>query len=334
MSTARSRPSGRILVVDDEPEICQLLTDALGASGMEVTSATCGAEAVHAARSSPPDLVVADLRLGDCDGVELMDRLRKDLGEIPVVIISGHGSAASFSEASRLRPVELLNKPIDLERLRQAVRSELERLAERRQLHRRYERHKALARDADQRRRKAYQALATTCTELTATCRDLQGRMDRQEALIRYQGELLSCTHPDDAFSRFFRLFVQRSGPVFGLALLCDENAELQMVGRFGVPIPDGENLCRTLAMSAVNCVLERPEIRLLDAQDEPDMFPSHIHKLLIGVTLLLVPLMAGPSQLIGLVLLYRKGEQPFTEDDVALAAMIAPATATSVQKA
>ena len=57
-----------------------------------------------------------------------------------------------------------------------------------------------------------------------------------------------------------------------------------------------------------------------------------HLHKLLVGVTIMTVPLMIGPGELIGLAVLYRKGEQPFTEDDVRMAELIAPATAAAVR--
>jgi FixJ family two-component response regulator len=319
--------------VDDEPGVCQALADALDGPGLKAIGATSGAEALDAARDRRPDVIVADLRLGDCTGLELIDRLRGELGDIPAVIVSGHGSAAAFADASSRRPVELFNKPVDPDRLRKTVRSELERLQRRRRRHDRQRRFRTLVRRAARRRKETHDGLAAACAELTATCRQLQGRLDRQEALIRYQAELVSCANEDDTFSRLFRLFVQRTGPVFGVALLCDEKAELQMVGRFGVPVPDGANFCRTLAMATVDTVLERPQTRVLDAQDHLHLFPSHIHRMLVGVTLLLVPLMVGPGQLIGLAVLYRKGEQPFTNDDVALADMVAPSTAAAAQR-
>lgn len=325
MSDATRQPA-RVLVVDDEPEACAALVAALSGPGLEATGAISADGALRAAGQAPPDIVVTDLRLDGCTGVELIERLRADLGELPVVIVSGYGSAGAYSEASRVRPVELLNKPVDLERLRQAVRSGLAR-------RRRHDRFRDRLRRSTRRRRKAHDALSATCTDLGATCRDLQDRLARQSALIRYQAELMDCAGEDDTFARFFRLFVQRSGPVFGVALLCDENAELQMVGRFGVPVPDGPNFSQTLAMCMVNTVLERPEVAVVDAQEALHVFPPHLHRLLIGVTLLLVPLMVAPGQLIGLAVLYRKGEQPFTDDDLALAKMIAPATAAAAQK-
>ncbi|KKK66989.1 hypothetical protein LCGC14_2958570 [marine sediment metagenome] len=174
--------------------------------------------------------------------------------------------------------------------------------------------------------------MAATCDELTATCRGLQDRVDRQHALIRYQTDLLGSANEDDTFAQLFRLFVHRTGPVFGVAMLCDEDAELQIVGRFGVPVPDGVEFCRSLAMAGVDTVLESPDVHVIDAMDHIGMFPQNIQKLLVGVTVMLVPLMIDPGRMIGLVALYRKGEQPFTEDDVGMARLISAPTAAAVQ--
>ncbi|KKL25575.1 hypothetical protein LCGC14_2403910, partial [marine sediment metagenome] len=110
MNTKLSRP-GRVLIVDDEPDICEALTLALAAEGLAVTSAGSGAEARESARNDRPDLLVTDMMLPDCTGLELIRTLRDDFAELPVVIITGFGDAATFSEASKTHPVELLNKP-------------------------------------------------------------------------------------------------------------------------------------------------------------------------------------------------------------------------------
>ena len=80
--------------------------------------------------------------------------------------------------------------------------------------------------------------------------------------------------------------------------------------------------------------ILEQPEVTVLDATENLHIFPEHLHRMLVGVTLMVVPLPIAEDHLIGTVVLYRKGEQPFTADDVALAQMIAPATAAAVQRA
>jgi DNA-binding response OmpR family regulator len=322
-----------VLVVDDEAEICCLLTDALHQAGLEVASASTPEQALRAARLRPPDLVIADIRLGGESGLTTIDRLRERLGDLPVIVITGCQDPEGLFEASRRRPVELLSKPIDLDRLVQLVWGELRRQEQYRRIQRRHLRLRELARRLGRRRRQALKTLSRTCADLTATCRGLKTAMDRQQVLAGYQTDLLGCSNEDGIFRRLFRLFIERTGPVFGVAMLCDENAELQMVGRFGVPLPDGVSFCQHLAQAVTSVALERPEIQTLDATDNLNLFPPALHRFLPGVNLLVVPLMAGEGQMIGLAVLYRKGEQPFTEDDLALAGMVAPPTAAAVQK-
>src|SRR5205085_2268714 len=66
----------QVLVVDDEPNILELLSAALRLSGFAVTAADCGAAAVAAARESRPDIVVLDVMLPDIDGFEVARQLR------------------------------------------------------------------------------------------------------------------------------------------------------------------------------------------------------------------------------------------------------------------
>jgi DNA-binding response OmpR family regulator len=332
MTKKASRPA-YVLVVDDEPAICSLLTDTLRSTGLEVAGVTTAQEAMYVSARQTPDLVIADMRLGDGSGLDLIDRLRASLGDVPAVIITGQGDMQSMSDASRRRPVEVLAKPLDLGRLCQTVQDELRRQDKYRRVQTRQRRLRELTRNVTRQRRRTYQALCTTCTDLTTTCRKLQGQMDRQESLISYQTDLLACASEDDIFRRLFRAFVDRSGAVHGVALLCDENAELQIVGRFGVPSPDGVAFCQALTGAVVPGVLERPEVRAFDAYENLQLFPETLHRSLVGVSLLIIPLLIGQGQLIGLVTLYRKGEQPFTDDDVALAELVAPATAAAVQK-
>ncbi len=323
----------RVLVVDDEPEICGLMVERLHAAGLETVGAATAAEAAAAAAQRRPDMLVTDIRLPDETGLELIRRLRRDNPDLPAVIITGCGDVQTLTEASRLRPVEILTKPFDVDRLGQIVRDELGRQDNYRRVQRRTRRLRDLARRIGRQRRRAYKTLCATCADLATDCRDLQSRLERQRMLSQFQTDLLGCTTEDDIFLRLFRLFVKRTGPVFGAAMLCDENAELQLVGRFGVPVPDGVNFCQDLALAALPWILEHPEVTVIDAYDELHIFPEHLHRMLIGVTLMVVPLMVGEGKMIGLVVLYRKGEQPFTEDDVSVANLIATPTAAASQK-
>jgi two-component system OmpR family response regulator len=78
----------RLLVVDDEATVRELLSDALRFAGFDVSSAATGAEAVAMAGREPPDLVLLDVMLPGMDGFEVVRRLRASGGRVPVLFLS------------------------------------------------------------------------------------------------------------------------------------------------------------------------------------------------------------------------------------------------------
>src|SRR5690606_33558390 len=85
-----SRPDGsplRVLVVDDEVNLTELLAMAMRYEGWEVTAAHTGSDAVRAARELRPDAVVLDMMLPDFDGLEVMRRIRQDR-DVPVLFLT------------------------------------------------------------------------------------------------------------------------------------------------------------------------------------------------------------------------------------------------------
>jgi two-component system OmpR family response regulator len=87
-SSGGTAPEARILVVDDEPYITDLLTSALGFEGFAVDVATTGREALDMVRSSRPDLVLLDVMLPDLSGTEVCQRMRQDGEAVPVVFLT------------------------------------------------------------------------------------------------------------------------------------------------------------------------------------------------------------------------------------------------------
>jgi DNA-binding response OmpR family regulator len=323
-----------VLVVDDEPQMRELLIDALRQEDLEVCSAASGQEALELASRRPVDLVVADIFLGDCSGLEVVGRLRSARGaDIPAIVITGRGDSRALSEASRIRPVELMTKPLDIDRLRKTVREELTRQADGRRRAGRTQRLRRLVRQMNRQRRQLRRELESSAADVEAAYRAQRQRLTCQQTLIEYQAHLLRAKNDDDVFKELFRAFVRRSGGLFGVAMVCNADAELRVVGRFGVPNPDPLSFCQHLAAPIVNMTLAEPRVMPFDAEEQRDLFDPAIRRYLIGVSLLTIPLLPGPGEMIGLVILYRKGEQPFTDEDIALAELIGQSTALAVER-
>ena len=103
----------RILVVDDEPDILELIRYNLTRNNYDMTGVASGEEAFASVRMSPPDLVVLDLMLPGVDGLEVCRRLKNDArtAGIPVIILSAKGEEADVVTGLELGADDYLTKP-------------------------------------------------------------------------------------------------------------------------------------------------------------------------------------------------------------------------------
>ena len=120
------RPGARILVVDDEPGITQLLATALGYEGFEVRTAASGADAVAEARRFDPELVVLDVMLPDLEGFEVFRRISRPR-DVPTIFLTARDSAQDKVRGLTMGADDYLTKPFSLEELVARVRSVLRR---------------------------------------------------------------------------------------------------------------------------------------------------------------------------------------------------------------
>ncbi len=116
-----------ILVVDDERSIRRTLREILEYEGYTVEEAVDGEEALKKLREGRYDLVLLDIKMPRRDGMEVLRTLAAEQPELPVVMISGHGTIETAVEATRLGAFDFIEKPPDLNRLLLTVRNALER---------------------------------------------------------------------------------------------------------------------------------------------------------------------------------------------------------------
>ncbi len=120
-----TRVAGRVLVVDDEPQIVRALAINLRARGYEVHAAPDGRTALHLAAAHPPDVVVLDLGLPDLDGNEVIRRLR-GWTRVPIVVLSARHTSDEKVQALDAGADDYVTKPFGMDellaRLRAAVR--------------------------------------------------------------------------------------------------------------------------------------------------------------------------------------------------------------------
>ncbi len=116
----------KVLIIDDERNIRRTFKMVLTGEGMSVDVAETGEEGLAQCQANRPDLVLLDVRLPGIDGIEVLRRLHKDDADLPVIMISGHGTIATAVEATHHGAFDFMEKPLSKERLLVAIRNALE----------------------------------------------------------------------------------------------------------------------------------------------------------------------------------------------------------------
>lgn len=119
-----SATGGRLLLVDDEPQIIRALTPALVAAGFTVDSAASGEAALGKMAAEPCDAVILDLGLPDMDGKEVISRLR-EWSEAPIIVLSARDLENEKIAALDLGADDYVNKPVGVGELLARVRASL-----------------------------------------------------------------------------------------------------------------------------------------------------------------------------------------------------------------
>jgi two-component system, OmpR family, response regulator len=119
--------SAHLLVVDDEPNIVELLSASLRFAGYDVSTATSGTDALKKARESDPDLVVLDVMMPGLDGFDVVRRLRADDRHVPVLFLTARDAVEDKVKGLQTGGDDYVTKPFSLDELVARVRALLRR---------------------------------------------------------------------------------------------------------------------------------------------------------------------------------------------------------------
>jgi len=111
----------QVLLVDDEPDYVQSLSERMALDGIDSQVALSGEEGLEALEKHPPDVLLLDLRMPGMGGMELLERVRRDYPQIQVIILTGHGGEETEKEARNRGAFEYLRKPVDYVGLKEVI---------------------------------------------------------------------------------------------------------------------------------------------------------------------------------------------------------------------
>jgi DNA-binding response OmpR family regulator len=107
----------KILLVDDERGFVDVISKRMSKRNIEVTKAYSGKDALQALRKTDFDAAVLDLKMEDMDGIEILKIFKKIVPDLPVIMLTGHGSEEAARDGIRLGASDYLTKPCDFEEL-------------------------------------------------------------------------------------------------------------------------------------------------------------------------------------------------------------------------
>ena len=212
--------SARILVVDDEADIRELVRDILSEEGYAVETAANAAEARAACARQAPDLVLLDIWMPDTDGISLLREWQQAQSmAAPVVMMSGHGTVETAVEATRLGAIDYVEKPLSLAKLLRTVQRSL---------------------DEGKRRKHAARTLVPPLIAPVGRSRLMRDLREQVKQLAPHEASVLIVGESGtgrEAFARYIHTLSSRSsGPFVTVAAgaLTDANAEEILCGAAG----------------------------------------------------------------------------------------------------
>lgn len=117
----------RLLLVDDERGFVDIISKRMGKRNIEVTKAFSGTEGIRALRGQDFDVAVLDLKMEDMDGIEVLKLFKKIVPDMPVIMLTGHGSEQAAREGIQFGAFDYLTKPCELEDLIGKIHAAIEK---------------------------------------------------------------------------------------------------------------------------------------------------------------------------------------------------------------
>ncbi len=115
-----------VLIIDDEPDIRELLEITLLRMGLETYSAGCVQEGLARLKENKPDLCLTDMKLPDGTGIDIVNYIQHHIPEVPVAVITAFGSMETAVDALKAGAYDFVSKPVDLQKLRELIETALQ----------------------------------------------------------------------------------------------------------------------------------------------------------------------------------------------------------------
>lgn len=117
----------KIIIIDDEPSVCDILKKLFTKEGYKVTAETDAEKGMDAVKKEKPDCLLLDIKMPKVDGIDLLAKIKKFDPSIIVIMITGYGTLESAMESMKLGAFDYITKPFDMDYIKSLVMKSLEK---------------------------------------------------------------------------------------------------------------------------------------------------------------------------------------------------------------
>jgi signal transduction histidine kinase/DNA-binding response OmpR family regulator len=305
-----TKAAARIIIIDDEPRMCDSLATLLAGEGHEVTAFQRAPEAAETIRTQKVDLVITDIKMPEMNGIEILRVVKQVDDGIPVILLTGYASLDSALEAISRGAYDYLLKPVDFNRLELSVNRALEK------------------REAELERLKLVE-------ELRLSNFILQQRVGELDTLYKAGKSIGSSANPSELLHQIVTLASNVTEASVGSIMLVDQSGEnLTIEAAIGLHDEIVRKTRLPVGASIAGYVAKTGEPLIVDDVEQDQRF-KRINRERYGAASLLCAPLRIKNNVLGVINMANKsGGKAFTRDDLRRLTNFASQAAVAVDDA
>jgi DNA-binding response OmpR family regulator len=331
--TKKKQPRPRILVVDDEPTLVELIDDVVG-RGMNcrIFAAANLAEAKRIIASEPIDLIVTDVNLPDGDGTSLVATVRSHQPQAGAIVITGTPSIDGTIAALRNGAMDLLPKPFSSAQLTERVAKALKRQSITTKMEKRVDRLRDAVKRLNEARKLVSRKVDLLCNDLISAYSELSKQFDTVRAQDAFRKVLDDAQDLEQLLCHAMDWILRQLGYSNVAVWLAGEDSEFQLGAYIKYTVAGEDSLIEAMKQGILPLTVREGFVQLSPEESAKVLTPAELqhmsgqHVLSVNCTYL--------GEALAAIVLFRDNEMTFTDDDAAMLKAISPIFAVALASA